>query len=137
MVLDGLRDVFRAIAVTVVPEAGRLDAAGWADVERLVEETLEPRPASVKRQLRLLLRAIGKLPVLRRGKPFTSLSQEERTAFLSGLENAPLVLLRRGFWGIRTLVYLGYYARPEAGAGIGYRAHPHGWEARRAAEGDV
>lgn len=135
MVLDGVRDVFRAIAVTVVPEAGRLDAAGWADVERLVEKTLEPRPASVKRQLRLLIRAIGLLALLRRGKPFTSLSPEERTAFLSALENAPLVLLRRGFWGIRTLVYLGYYARPEAGAEIGYRAHPHGWEARRMAEG--
>ncbi len=135
MVLDGVRDVFRAIAVTVVPEAGRLDEAGWTEVERLVEKTLEPRPSSVKRQLRLLIRAIGLLPVLRRGKPFASLSPPERTAFLSGLENAPLVLIRRGFWGIRTLVYLGYYARPEAGRAIGYRADARGWDARRAAGG--
>ncbi len=125
------------MAVTVVPEAERLDAAGWAEVERLVEKTLAPRPAPVKRQLRLLLRVIGFLPVLRRGRRFVSLSAAERTAFLSGLENAPVVLLRRGFWGIRTLVYLGYYARPAAGLEIGYRAHPRGWEARRAEGGRV
>ena len=133
MVLDSVRDVFRAIAVTVVPEAERLDAAGWAEVERLVEKTLEPRPASVKRQVRLLIRAIGLLPLLRRGKRFTELSPEARTAFLSALENAPVVLLRRGFWGIRTLVYLGYYARPEAGREIGYRADARGWDARESA----
>ncbi len=133
MILEGLREVFRAIAVTVVPEAAALDEAGWAEVERLVEKTVEPRPPSVKRQLRLLIRAIGLLPILRRGRPFVSLAPAERTAFLSALENSPLVLIRRGFWGIRTLVYLGYYARPEAGEAIGYRAHLRGWEARRAA----
>ncbi|MFI5181999.1 MAG: hypothetical protein ACHQPI_11445 [Thermoanaerobaculia bacterium] len=135
MVLAPVRETFRAIATTVVPEAGRLDETGWTEVERLVEKTLEPRPAAVKRQLQLLIRVIGFLPLVRRGKPFTSLSPPERTAFLSALENAPLVLLRRGFWGIRTLVYLGYYTRPEVGRAIGYRAHPHGWEARRAAGG--
>lgn len=135
MVLAPVRETFRAIATTVVPEAERLDAAGWAELERLVEKMLEPRPAAVRRQLQMLIRAIGFLPVLRRGRPFKQLSLPERTRFLSGLENAPVVLLRRGFWGIRTLVYLGYYARPEADREIGYRAHPGGWEARRAAGG--
>ena len=135
MVLEGVREIFRAVAATVVPEAAALDAAGWDEAERLVEATLARRPAGVRRQLRLLLRAIELLPLLRRGKRFTALSPDARTAFLSALESAPLVLLRRGFWGIRTLAYLGYYARPEAGREIGYRAHPRGWEARRAAPG--
>ena len=132
MVLDPVRETFRAIATTVVPEAGRLDAAGWGELERLVEKLLEPRPAAVKRQLQLLIRAIEYLPLLPRGARFTRLAAPERASFLSGFENAPVLLLRRGFWGIRTLVYLGYYARPEAGLEIGYRAHPRGWEARKA-----
>lgn len=132
MVLAPVRETFRAIATAVVPEAERLDEAGWAEVERLVEKMLEARPAPVKRQLRLFIRAIGLLPLFRRGKRFTSLSASERRSFLSAIEESPAVLLRRGFWGIRTLVYLGYYARPEAGREIGYRAHPGGWEARRA-----
>ncbi len=137
MVLPPVRDTFRAIATTVVPEAGRLDTAGWAELERLVEKTLEPRPEAIKRQLRFLIRAIELLPLFRRGRPFTRLTPEERTSFLAGLENAPILLLRRGFWGLRTLVHLGYYARPEAGREIGYRADRRGWEARRIPEAPV
>jgi hypothetical protein len=130
MVLPEVRGTFRAVAATVVPEAERLDAAGWDELERLVEKTLAPRDAAVKRQLGLLFRVIEWLPVLRFGRPFTKLGAAERTRVLAALEDAPLLLLRRGFWGVRTLVYLGYYARPEAGREIGYAAHPRGWEAR-------
>ena len=42
-----------------------------------------------------------------------------------------MLAVRRGFWGLRTLVFMGYYARPEAAAAIGYRADVRGWEARR------
>jgi hypothetical protein len=137
MVLPPVRDAFRAIATTVVPEAERLDAAGWAELERLVEKTLATRPEAVRRQLRLLIRAIEFLPLLSRGRRFTRLAPAERTGFLRGIENAPVLLLRRGFWGLRTLVYLGYYARPEAGREIGYRADRRGWEARRAADAAI
>jgi hypothetical protein len=131
MVLPPVRGTFRAVAETVVPEAERLDAAGWAELERLVEKALEPRDAAVKRQLGLLFRAIEWLPVFRFGGRFSKLAPPERTRFLAALEDAPLLLLRRGFWGVRTLVYLGYYARPEAGREIGYAARPGGWSARR------
>ncbi len=85
----------------------------------------------MKRQLGLLFRVIELLPLLRFGRPFTKLGAAERTRFLAALEDAPLLLLRRGFWGLRTLVYLGYYARPEAGRGDRVRRRPaRGWEAR-------
>ena len=132
MLLAPVRTTFRAIAVTVVPDASALDEAGWAALEALVEKTLEPRPAAMKRQLLAFVRAIEHLPRLRWGSGFTALSPERRTRFLTSLEHAPLLLLRRGFWGLRTLVFLGYYARPEAAAAIGYRADARGWEARRA-----
>jgi len=127
-----VRDTFRAIAVTVVPDASALDESGWNDLDALVEKTLARRPPAMRRQLVLFIRAIEHLPRLRWGRPFTALSPDERTRVLSGLEHAPLLLLRRGFWGLRTLVFLGYYARPEAAAAIGYRADARGWEARRA-----
>lgn len=127
-----MRDTFRAIAVTVVPDASALDEAGWNDLDALVENALVRRPPAMRRQLVLFVRAIEHLPRLRWGRPFTELSPDERTRFLSGLEHAPLLLLRRGFWGLRTLVFLGYYARPEAAAAIGYRADARGWEVRRA-----
>jgi hypothetical protein len=118
--------------VTVVPEASALDEKGWSDLEALVEKTLARRPAATRRQLALFLRAIEFLPRLRWGRAFTACGPPERTRVLSGLEHAPLLLLRRGFWGVRTLVFLGYYARPEGAAEIGYGADARGWEARRA-----
>ena len=133
MVLPKVRGTFRAVAETVVPEAGRLDAAGWDELERLVEKALERRDEAVKRQMGLLFKVIELLPILRYGRPFTKLGAAERTRFLAALEDAPVLLLRRGFWGLRTLVYLGYYARPEAGREIGYAADPRGWGARRTA----
>ncbi len=131
MVLPPVRDTFRAIAATVVPETERLDESGWAGLERLVEKALEARPEAVRRQLRLLIRVIQLLPLLRRGRPFTRLTPAERASFLTGLQEAPILLLRRGFWGLRTLVFLGYYVSPEAARAIGYRADPRGWEARK------
>ena len=131
MLLAPVRDTFRAIAVTVVPEACALDEAGWSALEALVEKTLAPRPAAIKRQLVLFLRAIEHMPRLRWGRGFSALPPGERTRFLSGLERAPVLLLRRGFWSLRTLVFLGYYARSEAAYAIGYRADARGWEARR------
>ena len=132
MILAGVKDTFRAVAVTVVPEASALDEAGWRVFEDLVEAQLARRPRAMQRQLIVFLRAIENLPRLRWGRPFTALSSRERTRVLAALEHAPILLLRRGFWGLRTLAFLGYYARPEAAAAIGYRADPRGWEARRA-----
>jgi hypothetical protein len=128
--LAPVRTLFRAIARTVVPEAEALDAGGWAELEGIVEAALALRPAAVRRQLLVFIRLLGVLPVFRYGRPFTALDPGPRARFLSAMESAPLLLLRRGFWGLRTLVFMGYYARPAAAEAIGYRAHLRGWQAR-------
>jgi hypothetical protein len=128
--LDPLRPAFRAVAVTVVPEAGALDEAGWRDLEAIVEDALAQRPPRLRRQLLLFIRVIERLPAVR-GPRFSGLPPAARARFLSALERAPLLLVRRGFWGLRTLILMGYYARPAAAREIGYRAEARGWEARR------
>jgi hypothetical protein len=123
--------------MTVVPTAASLDENGWADLERIVEDTLASRPARMRRQLQLLIRTIQLMPIARYGRPFTALDAARRTRVLRALESSPLLLLRRGLWGLRTLVFAGYYARPAAAAEIGYRAHVRGWAARDAGLGRV
>ncbi len=129
--LEDLRSSFRAVAQTVVPEASRLDGAGWADLEGIVERALAARPAALRRQLRVLLRVLEWLPLLYYGRRFTSLDSADRDRFLNRIQASPLLLLRRGFWGLRTLILMGYYSRPAAAAEIGYRGDRRGWEARR------
>lgn len=126
-----VREIFRAVAVTVVPEANELDERGWNELESAIEKGLESRPESMRRQLRMFVRAIDTLPQLRFGKTFRALDAEKRARFLLGLQESPLLLVRRGFWGLRTLVFMGYYGRDEAQRAIGYRADPRGWDARR------
>lgn len=126
-----LRESFRTVARTIVPEAETLDDAGWNELEQIIDRALASRSPSLRRQLRVLVRAIDFLPILRFGRTFRSLDATRRTRFLLALQDSPLLLVRRGFWGLRTLVFMGYYGRPAAAAAIGYRASLLGWEGRR------
>ena len=130
-VIPSVRPMFRALAEAFVPESAALDEGGWAEAEAIVERFLATRPAAVRRQLRLLIRLLDLLPLLRYGRRFRSLDATRRLRVLEGAQNAPMLLLRRGIWGLRTLAFMAYYERPEAAAEIGYRATARGWEARR------
>lgn len=120
---------FRAVAEAVVPEVAGLDDEAWADLVEVVEGALADRPADVRRQLLLFLRLVDWLSVPVRARRLQDLGREPRASFLRRLQDSRFLLLRRGVWGLRTLVFMGYYGRPEAREEIGYRARPGGWEA--------
>ena len=123
--------VFRAVATCVVPEATRLDAAQWDEVEAIVARAVGARSRAVQRQLAVFLILLEWLPLLRYARRLSRLDPARRSQFLDRVQRAPLLLLRRGFWGVRTLILMGYYGRPAAAAAVGYRAAARGWEARR------
>jgi len=125
-----VRPAFRAIAATVVPEAAHLDEEAWEDAEDAIESTIATRSDALRRQLRLLVKVIDFLPILRYGRRFSALDDDRRLRALQWLQASRLLPLRRGVWGLRTLILLGYYSRPIAAAQIGYRASPLGWEGR-------
>ncbi|HEX9112502.1 MAG TPA: hypothetical protein VF845_13565 [Terriglobales bacterium] len=126
-----MRAVFRAVVVTVVPDAKQLDEPSWLVLEKLVEDALEIRPPALRRQLQLFLHAIEWLPVVRYGRTFAALGDEQRSRVLRYLQDHPVERIRCGFWGLRTLAFLGYYGRPESTRAIGYAPDPAGWEAVR------
>ena len=129
--LSRVHPIFRAVVSTVVPEANQLDERGWRELETLVEAALRDRPPAMLRQLRLFLHIIQWLSVFRYGRRFTSLDADRRTRILSHLQDHRIELVRCGFWGLRTLAFLGFYGRAEAVQAIGYAADPRGWEAQR------
>jgi len=114
----------------ILPHHRALDADGWEKAEAIIESALAPRPSSVKRQLRLFLSLLNLLPLFSRGRTFTKLPPERRAAFLAGLERSRIALLRRGLWGVRTLLFMGYYTQDAVRERIGYRADPDGWAAQ-------
>ena len=128
--LSSVSHILRAVATAVVPETTALDARGWGELESVIARALADREPQVRRQLMTFLRLLQILPVARHGKTLTRLPPEQRTVFLESVERSPVMIIRRGFWGLRTLIFMGYYTRDDVGAAIGYRAHRDGWAAR-------
>lgn len=124
-------DSFRSIAEAVVPETRTMSAEQWREFGDVIEAALARRPPAMRRQLALFMKILNLLSLLRHRRSLSALSFEQRTAFLSQIENSKLLLFRRGFWGIRTLVFMGYYARPSCAGALGYAAAARGWELRR------
>lgn len=105
----------------IAPGIAALDPAGRKDVEALIEQAIAARPPRVGRQLALFLQVLRWAPVLRYGRTFERLSASRQDDVLRWFHDAPVRSLRQGFWGVKTLVFMGYYGRPEIGVTIGYR----------------
>lgn len=133
-VLEPVRPVLRAVATSMVPELRAVSPTQWDEMEAEVERALAERPLPVQRQLASFLRLLEWWSVVRYGRRLTKLDDGKRTALLHALERHPLLLIRRGIWGVRTLVFLGYYTRSDVATFIGYRAHRDGWAARPEAQ---
>lgn len=110
-----------AVAGRVAPETAELDAAGRAGFVAVVERALALRPPEQRAQFRLFLRLVRWLPAPLYLRPFEQLRPEQADGVLRWFQDAPVKLLRIGFWGTKTLVFMGYYGRPEIGPAIGYR----------------
>jgi hypothetical protein len=115
----------------VVPETAAMSEAEWQEFYAVIDRALARRPARIRRQLNLFIRIINLQSLLRYRAPLPRLSNQQRHALLSRIEDSPLLLFRRGLWAIRTLVFMGYYARKECSSALGYAASARGWELRR------
>ena len=122
---------FRSIAEVVVPEARDMSAEEWGEFTAIIETALAKRPAAMRRQLGMFLRMLDIMSLARTGHTLAGLDVQRRTSFLQSVENSRLLLFRRGFWGVRTLVFMGYYARTTCAGMLGYAAASRGWELRR------
>jgi len=109
-----------AIGARVVPETAALTAAGRDEWRAVIADALGDRPEAMRRQFRAFLGIVERGPIVRFGAPFTRLRPETQDRVLRWLQDCPVELLRKGFWGMKTLVLMGYYARPEAAAEVGW-----------------
>jgi hypothetical protein len=128
--LAPVRPILHAVAMTLIPESSSLDARAWTELETVIEDALGKRDLSVRRQLITFLRLLQYLPIARYGRPLTTLNARHRRAFLESIEYSRLLPVRRGLWGLRALIFMGYYTRDDVAAEIGYNPSADGWAAR-------
>lgn len=110
-ILAPVRPVFRAVAEAMVPAVQRYGATEWDAMEARVEQALGARPPRMRQQLLTFLRLANVLAVGLSGSTLVALPVEKRERVLHRLERAPVALVRRGVWGVRTLIFMGHYAR--------------------------
>jgi hypothetical protein len=134
-VLAPVRETFRAVVRATVPMSVDLDEDAWRRGEAAVEHSLAERPESVRRQVVFFLQVLSLMGRLLKGRPLQALPVEAVRALLEKLEGAPMLLLRRGVWGVRTLAFMAIYAQPAVQEALGYRAAAAGWDARGGGQG--
>lgn len=115
-------DFLLLVGSRIAPGLRGLDERSFSEVRRIIEGAIASRPRALQTQLGVFLNVLRYAPVVRYGRPFERLSSDQQDALLGWFQDAPAHRLRRGFWGVKTLVYLGYYGRPGIGREIGY--HP-------------
>ena len=124
------RDVLRALAPAFVPEIGKATPEQWAALEETLENALAQRSPALPRQLAAFLKLIAVAARFRFGRSLTRTPATDLSRFLEQLARSSIPMMRRGVWGLRTLVMLGWYTQPDVAATIGYHASPAGWSAR-------
>ena len=115
-------DFLLIVGSRIAPGLRGLDKRSRAEARRIIAGAIASRPPAVRRQLGVFLNVLRYGPVLRYGRPFERLSPAQQDAVLGWFLDAPAPRLRRGVWGVKTLIYMGYYGRPEVGDEIAY--HP-------------
>jgi len=108
---SGQQRFLLCLAARIVPESAGAPPQVTDPLLATVDEELRPRPRLQQLEFKLLLFAIRWMTVPFTLHRFERLPGERQDRWLSFLENAPLTLLRVGIWGLKTLVFLGYYTQ--------------------------
>jgi hypothetical protein len=115
-------DFLLIVGSRIAPGLRGLDERSRAEARRIIVGAIASRSAAVQRQLGVFLKVLRYAPVVRYGRLFERLTSDQQDAVLGWFQNAPAPRLRQGFWGVKTLIFMGYYGRPEVGGEIAY--HP-------------
>lgn len=119
---------FLALSHRIVPEIALLDQNGRERFLQIVDDTLATRPALVQRQFRFFLSILRISSIPRHFKTLDRLPPDRQDRILSRFQHSSNNLLRRGFWGLKTLIFMGYYGQPEVARRIRYTPSPRGNE---------
>lgn len=118
---DNQRATIWVLARRVVPESASMTPGDRDAMLELVDQALAARSPAMRRQFGLFLQVLRWGPVLRYLRPMDRLGARQQDAVLRGFQEAPVQLVRSGFWGVRALIFIGYYGRADVGPSIAYR----------------
>jgi hypothetical protein len=104
------------------PDDGRAPSADEVDVAGFVDDYVAEMAAPMRRDLLRFFGAIEHVLPLGLGsrRRFTDLAPADQDRVLASLEESSVDLLRGGFAGLKSLIFMGYYRDPRTWAILGY-----------------
>ena len=114
------RQLLVSLAGRIVPESASMAGSPRAQMLSLIDEALAARPPAMRRQFGLFLIVLRWAPLLRYLRPLDRLDPRRQDAALRWFQDCPIQAVRSGFWGVRTLIFIGYYGRPDVGRDLAY-----------------
>jgi hypothetical protein len=105
------RRILVRLAAIVVPESADAPAPAIDAMVGAIGDQLRPRPRLQQFAFKLLLLGLGWM---------TLLPVAWQVRLLHLLEGFPITLVRVGIWGLKTLIYLGYYGQEDIQRRIRY-----------------
>jgi hypothetical protein len=114
------RQLLVCLAARVVPESASMAGSPRAQMLFLIDEALAARPPAMQRQFGRFLIVLRWAPLLRYLRPLDRLDPRRQDAVLRWFQDCPFQTVRSGFWGVRTLIFIGYYGRPDVGPDVAY-----------------
>ena len=132
-ILQPLAKQVRPLLTTMIPATATLPMPRICQILARVDDRLATEPAALQAQLRLFVRVLWWLPVVFSLRTLGGLEPARREKFLLWLQDCPVAKLRVGLWGLRTLLFLGWYGDPDVQEQLGYTPNIDGWAAWHAA----
>lgn len=104
-------------SVLSLTERQRLE--GWSFVNALIMEKIQSDKWII-RKIRIFLFLVQALALCSYGRKFQKLDRVRQTHLLGRFRNSPIAVIRKGFWGLSTLIKLSVYAHPRTQRQIEY-----------------
>jgi len=108
------------VAAVIVPGFSSLDHDRRERFLTIIDDALGERPEKMQRQLALFLKVLDVAPYLRWGRSLGRLDTARAERALLWFQEAPVAKIRQGFWGLKTLVFMGYYGQNAVWPEVGY-----------------
>ena len=101
------------LARRIVPEVAGLTEEEQGEVVRTVDGALAEREPAIQVQFKLFMDMLRWSTLLRYGRPLDMLSPGDQDTVLRAHEETGVQKMRTGIWGLKTMVYMGYYGNPD------------------------
>jgi len=126
---------FMSVARVIAPGTADLNEAGKDKFKAIIVWGISDKPAFVRNGFLFFLFVLKWMTLPFFFRTYDHVSLKWQTRILRMLESFPVRLVRTGIWGLKTLVFMGYYGQTDVAERLGYKPSFEGNEVLRAGKG--